>query len=162
VNLSTARASKRMKEVGLRKVVGAYKHQLVVQFLSESILTALLALTLAMVLTAASLRWLNDFTGKNLQLNLITHANFITTAVAFAVLVGVLAGYYPALVLSAFKPALIVKGQTPGSGRGTVRRVLVVAQCAVSIVLIVSTLVTADQLRFMHNRELGYRKDQIR
>src|SRR5690606_37497285 len=69
VNLSTARASKRMKEVGLRKVVGAYKHQLVVQFLSESILTALLALTLAMVLTAASLRWLNDFTGKNLQLN---------------------------------------------------------------------------------------------
>lgn len=161
VNLSTARASKRMKEVGLRKVVGAYKHQLVVQFLSESILTALLALTLAMVLTAASLRWLNDFTGKNLQLNLITHANFITTAVAFAVLVGVLAGFYPALVLSAFKPALIVKGQTPGSGRGTVRRVLVVSQFAVSIVLIVATLVTTDQLRFMNNRELGYRKDQI-
>jgi putative ABC transport system permease protein len=161
VNLSTARASKRMKEVGLRKVVGAYKHQLVVQFLSESILTALLALVLAVVLTSVSLGWLSDFTGKNLQLNLITHANFIVTAVAVAVLVGVLAGFYPALVISAFKPALIVKGQTPGGSRGAVRRVLVVSQFAVSIVLIVATLVTTDQLRYLNNRDLGYRKDQI-
>src|SRR5690606_8585297 len=161
VNLSTARATKRMKEVGLRKVVGAYKHQLVSQFLSESVLTALLALAVAVALTAVSLGWLNEFTGKNLQLNLITHANFIVTAVTVAVLVGVLAGFYPALILSGFKPALIVKGQTSAGGRGAVRRVLVVSQFAVSIVLIVATLVTTDQLRFLNNRDLGYRKDQI-
>src|SRR5690606_16505534 len=95
------------------------------------------------------------------QLNLITHANFIVTAVTVAVLVGVLAGFYPALILSGFKPALIVKGQTSAGGRGAVRRVLVVSQFAVSIVLIVATLVTTDQLRFLNNRDLGYRKDQI-
>src|SRR5690606_9931512 len=76
INLSTARASKRTKEVGLRKVAGAHKRQLIVQFLSESILTALIALVVAVALTWGALGWLNEFTGKNLQLNLITHANF--------------------------------------------------------------------------------------
>jgi putative ABC transport system permease protein len=161
VNLSTARASKRMKEVGLRKVAGANKRQLVEQFLSESILTALIALAVAIALTWVSLGWLNEFTGKTLQLNLITHANFVVASVALTVLVGAVAGFYPALVLSAFKPALIVKGHTPGSARGTVRRILVVSQFAISIVLIVATLVTTEQLRFMNNRDLGYRKDQI-
>lgn len=160
INLSTARASKRTKEVGLRKVAGANKRQLVVQFLSESILTTLLALAVAIGLTLAALGWLNEFTGKNLQLNLITHANFIVASLAAAVLVGGVAGFYPALVLSAFKPALIVKGHTPGR-RSTVRRILVVSQFAISIVLIVATLVTMDQLRFLNNRDLGYKKDQI-
>lgn len=161
INLSTARASKRTKEVGLRKVAGAHKRQLIVQFLSESILTALIALVVAVALTWGALGWLNEFTGKNLQLNLITHANFIVASVAFAVFVGAVAGFYPALVLSAFKPALIVKGHMPGSGRSAVRRILVVSQFAVSIVLIVATLITMDQLRFMNNRDLGYRKDQV-
>lgn len=161
VNLSTARASKRTKEVGLRKVAGANKRQLVIQFLSESALTALMALVIAIAITWASLGWLNEFTGKNLQLNLITHANFVVASLASAVFVGALAGFYPALVLSAFQPALIVKGHAPGSGRGTVRRILVVSQFAVSIVLIVATLVTTEQLRYLNNRDLGYRKDQI-
>lgn len=162
INLSTARATKRAKEVGLRKVVGAFKTQLIVQYLSESILVALFALVIAIGLTSLSIGWLNDFTGKSLQLNLITHASVITIIIAATVLVGAIAGIYPAFVISGFKPALTLKSQSGSTkGRSGVRKVLVVAQFATSIVLIIATVIIFQQLNYMNNRELGYTKDRV-
>lgn len=161
INLSTARASKRAKEVGLRKVAGAYRHQLITQFLSESICIALLSLVIATAVTWFTLPWLNEFTGKSLQLNTFTHADLAFVIIAATVLVGAVAGVYPALVISGFKPVLILKGQNVSGKKGGVRKALVVTQFAVSIVLIIATLVTIRQLNYMNERDLGYDKDQV-
>ena len=161
VNLSTARASKRAKEVGLRKVVGAFRSQLVAQYLSESLLMTLFALGLAISLAAVSLGWLNDFTDKNLVLDLASD-NMWFYLLIFAIAIGLLAGIYPAFVISSFKPATILKGQHGGAkGRGALRKVLVVSQFAIGIVLIIATLVTFQQLQYMNKRDLGYNKDQV-
>ena len=161
INLSTARATKRAKEVGMRKVAGAYKHQLVAQFLSESMLTAFVSLIIAVGITLIALSWLNAFTGKTLQLNQFTHAPTAVIVVAATLLVGAIAGIYPALLLSSFKPALILKGPASSRGRGGIRKVLVVAQFSVSIILLIATVVTIRQLDFMNTRDLGYSKDQV-
>lgn len=162
INLSTARATKRAKEVGLRKTVGAFRGQLVAQFLSESILTAILSLMVATQIASLAMGWLNEFTGKSIQLNnAISHATSLTVIIATTVFVGTIAGAYPAFVISGFKPALILKGQTFSRGKGSVRKGLVVVQFAISIVLIIATLITFQQLNFMNTRELGYAKDQI-
>lgn len=162
VNLSTARATKRAKEVGLRKVVGAFKNQLIIQYLSESILVAVCSLILALGIVTLAIHWLNDFTGKSLQINLLTHASTITLIVAATVLVGAIAGIYPAFVISGFKPAMILKGQQGSSkGKSSIRKVLVVTQFATSIVLIIATVIIIQQLHFMNNRDLGYEKDRV-
>ncbi len=162
INLSTARATKRAKEVGLRKVVGAFRNQLIAQYLSESILIAMLSLILALALSAAGLGLLNDFTGKELSLNVFLNPLFLGGLLLFAILIGVLAGVYPAFVISGFKPALTLKGQQ-GSARGKagLRRGLVVAQFSISIVLIIATIITFQQLHFINTRDLGYQKDQL-
>src|SRR5690606_8302585 len=156
-----ARATKRAKEVGMRKVAGAYKHQLVAQFLSESILTAFVSLVIALGITLMALNWLNEFTGKTLQLNQFTHAPTVAIVIAATLLVGAVAGIYPALVISAFKPAMILKGPASSGGRGGIRKILVVAQFSVSIVLLIATVVIIRQLDFMNTRDLGYNKDQV-
>ena len=162
VNLSTARASKRAKEVGLRKVVGAFKNQLINQYLSESVMIAFLALLLSIVLSYPAVRWLNEFTGKEIGVDPAQDQLLIIGLIAFATMVGLLAGIYPAFVLSGFKPAMILKGkQGSTGGRGTLRKFLVVTQFAISIVLIIATVVTLKQLNFLNNRELGYSKDQV-
>ena len=161
VNLSTARATKRAKEVGLRKVVGAFRTQLIGQYLSESILTAFLALLISIAMVVLSLRWLNDFTGKHLSFDLLQDWMWLYL-ILFVLGTGVLAGIYPAFVISSFKPATILKGQY-GSlrSKGILRKGLVVAQFAISIVLIIGTLITFRQLQYMNNRDLGYNKDQV-
>lgn len=162
VNLSTARASKRAKEVGLRKVVGAFKSQLINQYLSESVLISFLALILAIAFSIVSIGWLNAFTGKTISLNLVSDYKLLLLLIGFAAGVGLLAGVYPAFVLSGFKPALILKGQQGSAGgKGLLRKSLVIAQFAVSIVLIISTVVTLRQLQFLNDRPLGYEKDQV-
>jgi putative ABC transport system permease protein len=162
INLSTARATKRAKEVGLRKVVGAFKNQLVVQYLSESILTALFALGFAIGLTSLAISWLNVFTGKSLQLNPLIHASTASIVVAATILVGAIAGIYPAFVIAGFKPALILKGnQGSAKGKTSIRKILVVAQFATSIVLIIATVVIFQQLNYMNNQDLGYAKDRV-
>lgn len=162
VNLSTARASKRAKEVGLRKVVGAFKNQLISQYLSESVTIAFLALVIATVLSYQAVGWLNQFTGKEISINPQENWTLIVGSIAFAVAVGLLAGIYPAFVLSGFKPAMILKGSQGSSrGKGTLRKFLVVSQFAISIVLIIATVITLRQLQFLNNRELGYNKDQV-
>ena len=161
VNLSTARATKRSKEVGLRKVVGAFRTQLISQYLSESVLTAVLALGIGLGLSFFALGWLNTFTGKSLEINL-THWSLILGLVGFAVSVGLLAGIYPAFMVSGFKPALVLKGQLGSAkGKGGIRKTLVVAQFAISIALMIATAITFQQLDFMNKRDLGYAKDQI-
>ena len=162
VNLSTARATKRAKEVGLRKVVGAFKNQLISQYLSESILIALFALLLSIGFSFIAIGWLNDFTAKTLTLDFINNWPLFIGFILFALVVGVLAGIYPAFVISAFKPASILKGQQGSSkGKAGLRKFLVVAQFAISIVLIIATMITYQQLQFMNNRDLGYNKDQV-
>ncbi len=162
INLSTARATKRAKEVGLRKVVGAFKNQLISQYLSESIMIAFFALILAVAFSFLAVDWLNSFTSKALSLNPASNAMLFVGLIAFALLVGILAGIYPAFVISGFKPAAILKGsQGSSKGKAGLRKFLVVAQFSISIVLIIATMITFKQLQFLNNRELGYNKDQI-
>ena len=162
INLSTARATKRAKEVGLRKVVGAIKTQLIGQYLSESILIAFLALIFSVVFAFMALDWLNAFTSKSLQLDFVRNWPMLLGVIVFAGMVGALAGIYPAFVISGFKPALILKGQQGSSrGKAGLRKFLVVAQFSISVMLIIATLITYQQLQFMNNRSLGYNKDQV-
>lgn len=162
VNLSTARATKRAKEVGLRKVVGAFRNQLIGQYLSESVLIALFALVIASGFGFLAVEWLNSFTAKTLTLNPVTNWPLFLGLVIFALIIGVLAGIYPAFVISGFKPATILKGQQGSSkGKAGLRKFLVVAQFSISIVLIIATMITWQQLQYMNNRDLGYNKDQV-
>lgn len=162
INLSTARATTRGKEVGLRKVVGAFKHQLIVQHLSESILIALLSFLLSIIFITMAMPWLNDFTGKSLELSDYASPFTITVVLGFMISVGVLAGLYPAFIISGFKPALILKGKNGyARGSGSIRKILVVIQFSISVVMIIATLVTYQQLSFLNARELGYAKNQV-
>ena len=162
INLSTARATKRAKEVGMRKVSGAHKGQLINQYLSESVLTTFFALVIALCLSWPALQWMNDFTGKNLTLNLINNWPLTLGMILFTVIIGVLAGIYPAFVISGFNPTTILKGsQGSSKGKGGIRKVLVVAQFTISVTLIIATAITFQQLDFLNSRALGYDKEQV-
>lgn len=162
VNLSTARATKRAKEVGMRKAVGAHKNQLIFQYLSESVLVAFLGLILAVIIATPALDWLNRFTGKALTLMPAGNIPLYIGAIGFTVMVGILAGLYPAFVISAFNPASVLKGNTGTTrSKGGIRRTLVVMQFFISITLIIATLITIDQLSYLNNRSLGFTKDQV-
>ncbi|HYC87434.1 MAG TPA: ABC transporter permease, partial [Chryseosolibacter sp.] len=162
VNLSTARATKRAKEVGLRKVVGAFKNQLISQYLSESVMIALFALILAVGFSFFAIDWLNSFTAKSLTFDFVGNWVLFIGLIGFTLMIGVMAGIYPAFVISGFKPAAILKGQQGSAkGKSTLRKFLVVAQFSISIILIIATMITYEQLQFLNNRELGYNKDQV-
>lgn len=162
INLSTARASKRAKEVGLRKVVGAVRTQLVFQYLTESILITTLSLVLALAIALVGLDVLNSFTGKQMTLAVLLQPAFLLVILLFTTIIGILAGIYPAFIVSGFKPALSLKGQLGSvGGKIGLRRVLVVSQFSISIVLIIATFVTFQQLDYLNSAELGYSKDQV-
>jgi putative ABC transport system permease protein len=162
VNLSTARATKRAKEVGLRKVVGALRPQLVIQYLSESIVIALLAFVFALGIATLALPWLNAFTGKHLTVALVDDWSLLAILLVSALVIGTIAGIYPAFVISSFKPSTILKGQQGATrAKAGLRKVLVVSQFAISIILIIATLVTFRQLQYMNTRSLGYDRDQV-
>jgi putative ABC transport system permease protein len=162
INLSTARATKRAKEVGLRKVVGAFRTQLIYQYLSESVVTALLALILSAAISLLAIDTLNAFTNKQLTLDLLQNPTLGIGLILFALAVGLLAGIYPAFVISSFRPAVTLKGQQGmAPGKSILRKGLVVAQFSISIVLIIGTLIIFKQLDFLNSRSLGYDKDQV-
>lgn len=162
VNLSTAKAANRAKEVGLRKAVGAVKFQLISQYLSESVLIAILGLLLAIGISSMSIPWLNTFTNKNLSLEPVAHWPLLVAIFVVALMIGLLAGIYPAFVLSGFKPALVLKGQRGSfKSKGFLRKTLVVTQFAISITLITATMITKDQLTYLNSKPLGYTKDQV-
>ena len=161
MNLSTARAANRAKEVGLRKVVGAQKPQLISQFLGESLLIAFLSLGLAMVMARLTVPFLNKLTGINLVFDTLLNPVVLLSLIGGAFLVGLAAGLYPAFVLSAFRPAVTLKGTLRTSSRGlSMRTILVVVQFAISVVLIIGTLTMYKQFNFMKSQYLGFEKEQ--
>ncbi|PHQ29911.1 FtsX-like permease family protein [Leeuwenhoekiella nanhaiensis] len=162
VNLTTARSVERAKEVGVRKVIGAQKQQLSFQFLSESLMISLLAFVLALGLTALALPYFNSLAGKEIATGIFNDFTYIALLFGLAVLIGLLAGVYPALVLSSFKPVQVLKGRFTATRNGAIlRKGLVVVQFAVSILLIIGTLVIYNQTRFMQNYDLGFAKDRL-
>ena len=161
MNLATARSMQRAKEVSLRKVVGASKQQLVGQFLGESVLLSLLALVLAMILIQVLIGPFNTLAGKSLSLNYLTDAPLTGLLVAFALSVGLLAGLYPAFVLSSFEALDVFRGKVRSGRAGALlRQGLVVFQFAISVVLIVGALVVFQQLDYMQSQNLGFEKEQ--
>ena len=161
MNLSTARAANRAKEVGLRKVVGAQRLQLIGQFLGESLLVALLSLGLALVIARFAIPLLSDLTGIPLSFDAFLNPVVLFSLIGGAIIVGLAAGLYPAFVLSAFRPAVTLKGALSSGSRGlALRTVLVVVQFAISVVLIIGTLTMYKQFNFMKNQYLGFEKEQ--
>jgi putative ABC transport system permease protein len=161
MNLSTARAANRAKEVGLRKVVGAQKLQLIGQFLGESLLVAFLSLGVAFVIARFAIPLLNDLTGISMSFDALLIPSVLLFLIGGAVLAGTAAGLYPAFVLSAFRPAVTLKGVQRGGSRGlALRTVLVVVQFAISVMLIIGTLTMYKQFSFMKNQYLGFNKEQ--
>jgi len=161
MNLATARSAKRAKEIGLRKVLGAYKKQLVQQFLGESLLIAALALLLAVALVEAALPFFNEFVGKSLSLNVWQNPGLLVGLIAITLFVGLLSGSYPAFLLSSFRPARILKGEDKTSGKSAFRTALVVGQFSISIGLIISMGMVYHQLDFLRNKKLGFDKEQV-
>ncbi|GGM92112.1 ABC transporter permease [Dyadobacter beijingensis] len=167
MNLSTAGSSKRAREVGVRKVMGSEKAELVWQFLIESTLLTAIAMLLAALLCLAGMPMFNQLSGKNLSLEWNSVPGLIPAFIGFGLFVGVFAGSYPAFFLSSFKPITVLKGgasviRLNSSGKSiSLRSGLVVFQFCMSIILIVGTTVVFQQLQFIRNKKLGYNKDQV-
>ncbi|HEY5746005.1 MAG TPA: ABC transporter permease [Chryseolinea sp.] len=161
MNLATARAARRAKEVGLRKVVGAIRPHLVGQFLAESLIVALLSLVMALLIIYLVLPYFNTLGGKDLTLD-FTNLKIITGLLGITVVTGLLAGSYPALYLSGFVPATVLKGNFSGGGSGSLfRNTMVVIQFAVSISLIVGTAIVYRQLKYIQHLNLGFDKENL-
>ncbi len=162
MNLSTAQAARRAKEVGIKKVGGSSRGMLIAQFLSESTILAFASLLVAVVLVKIALPQINTMLGSALSLKLFTAWYIIPILISFAILVGFLSGTYPALFLSSFTPYEVLKGDIKNNMRsGRLRRVLVVFQFTVSILLIVGTMIMYNQIKYMLNKDVGFSKDQI-
>ncbi len=162
MNLSTARSASRAKEVGVRKVLGSYRSDLIRQFLSESLLFSLIAMAIALFLIEISLPYFNQIALKQLQINLFSVGYFILVIPAFILITGLLAGSYPAFYLSAYQPLQVIKGQMfRGMTKSRFRSLLVLFQYSVSIVLLCSTFIIFKQLQFIQDKNPGYDKEQL-
>jgi len=162
MNLSTARSAKRAKEVGLRKVLGADRSRLIKQFLGESLALSFLALPAAVALIELFLPAFNALTGKELRIDYFGNSVVFLGLIGILLFVGILSGTYPAFFLSAFRPAAVLKGKLrAGAGSVLFRKVLVVVQFSISIVLIAGTIIITNQLDFIRNKKLGFDKDHV-
>ena len=159
VNLSNARGVYRIKEVGLRKVIGAGRWQLIRQFLSESIIITFLAAICAILLTNVLLPFFNQFAGTNLRIEDSLHPQVFVTILGLVLFVGILAGLYPAFVLTAFRPDQILRGSRTGTRGSFALKVLVVGQFAISIFLATGSITVYKQLTYMRSQELGFDKE---
>ena len=163
VNLATARSFRRAKEIGVRKVIGAERKQLIIQFIGETILLSGLSMLLAIVATFLIVPLLNQFTGKSIQFNPIANPMLGLIILAAGIVIGMIAGIYPALVLSGFQPIKVLKNmKLIGSGGGAwLRQALVVIQFSLSVLLIVSTTIVYRQTKFLNNTDIGFNKEQV-
>jgi len=162
MNLSTARAALRAREIGIRKVIGARKKELIIQFLSESILVTWVAILIAVALLYALLPLMNDLSGTDLSVNILMRWEVWLPLLLSPFIVGGISGLYPALFMSSFHPAMTIKGLFRIGGKSiSFRKVLVVAQFAISVILIITTIIVVQQLRYAQTVSLGYNKDQI-
>jgi putative ABC transport system permease protein len=161
INLTTARATERAKEVGIRKVIGAVRKQLIIQFLSESVIICLIAFLLSVLFSYSLLPLFNQLSGKVISTSIFSHS-YLLQLFILSCGIGISAGLYPAFVLSGFKPITTLKGKFSKSTKGILlRRGLVVAQFTISIVLIIGTIVVYSQLNYMRSQPLGFQKDQM-
>ena len=161
VNLATARSTKRAREVGIRKVMGAYRQRLFNQFLSESMLYAIIALLIACLLVGILLPWFNNFSQRSLVFDPFNNAYLVILLVGITLFTGIVAGTYPALMLSSFQPATVLKGAILKMGKGRMRSALVVFQFFISIVMLIGVGVVNDQLKYVKTKELGFNSRQI-
>ncbi|MEJ0106106.1 MAG: ABC transporter permease [Bacteroidota bacterium] len=161
MNLSTARSEKRAKEVGIRKSVGSLRSQLIFQFFSESLLVAMLAFFASLLLVQLILPFFNDVAGKKLSI-LWSNPLFWLTGIGFSIITGLVAGSYPALYLSSFNPVKVLKGAfRAGRFAAIPRKVLVVVQFTVSVILIIGTIIVFRQIQFAKDRPIGYSRDGL-
>ena len=160
INLTTARSVERAKEVGIRKVIGAEKNQLAFQFIGESIILCTIAFVFAVGLTALGLPYFNDLAGKTVSSGIFSEPINILYLFSIAILIGAIAGIYPAIVLSSFRPVSVLKGSFSTGTKGVLlRKSLVVIQFTISIALIIGTIVINNQMQFMQNKDLGFDKE---
>jgi len=161
INLSTAQAAKRAREVGLRKVVGAYRRMLVAQFLSESLLIAFISILIAIGLVMLTLPFFSAFTGHDVSLQFGNPLHLLGITLVFLV-TGIIAGLYPAVYLSVFKPASILRGEVTGGKRGAAaRKILVVFQFTISVALMICVGIVYKQMHFIDSIDLGYDRENI-
>ena len=163
MNMATARSSKRAREIGIRKVLGSDRGQLIRQFTTESVALAFVAFFIALFAVFLILPDFNNFTGKTISLSVLSNPMLYFKMMAIALLVGLLSGIYPAFYLSSFQPVRVLKGNVGSAGRGgTFRKVLVVFQFMVAIFMIIATIVVSNQLHYLQNRDPGFVKaDQV-
>ena len=162
INLSTARAVERAKEVGLRKVIGAVRKQLVVQFLCEAFIVNLISALIAIGIAEVALPFFNQLVGKEILENVWNQTPFLLSIIAFVFIGTFASGFYPALVLSDFKPISILKGKFQNSKSGiALRKGLVIAQFAASLILIASTFTIYRQVSYMQGKDIGISVDQV-
>ena len=162
MNLATATSGTRAREIGIRKVSGAYKTQLILQFLGECLFLTLISLIIALLLIEIALPWFRDFTGKEVDLSLLLKPVNLFMLLILVILTGVISGIYPAFYLSSFKPINILRRNPELDIRGGMaRKVLVVFQFMISITLIIGTIYIFKQLRYLRNTELGFKKENV-
>ena len=161
INLTTARSAERAKEVGIRKVIGAAKFQLAKQFIGESVVISLMAFIVSVILCSLLLPLFNQMAGKQVSTAFFYHPMYFVSLVLIAVGIGIIAGFYPALVLSSYKPVAVLKGRYATGTKGILlRKALVIFQFTISIILIIATIIVYNQLHYMRSQDLGFNKDQ--
>ncbi len=162
MNLSTARSSTRAREIGLRKVSGAGRRSVIIQFFGESVLLAFISLIFALIIVSSILEVFNKVSGKELDFNSLLTLQFIIAMILVTLVAGLISGIYPALYLSAFRPIKVLKGDlSTGMKSGWFRKVLVVVQFTLSVFLIIGTVIIYRQLNYMKSKDLGYDKENM-
>ena len=160
MNLSTARSVNRVGEIGVRKVVGGHRRHLSTQFLGESFFMTISGFTVAMIITILMLPAFNSVTGKSLSAESLMNPGLLPVFIGLVIITGLLAGSYPALYLSSFRPIHVLNMKfNTGSKGSTLRKILVVAQFVISIFLLIATGIIHKQLTFLRTTDLGYNKE---
>ncbi|MFC1514238.1 FtsX-like permease family protein, partial [candidate division KSB1 bacterium] len=162
MNLSTARSAGRAREVGTRKVFGAYRINLINQFLTESLVITVVSLFIALILVYFALPYFSNISGKELEMKTLINGTMITGILFLVIFTGVIAGSYPAFFLSAFQPIRVLRGTiSMGMKSSGLRKSLVIFQFAISVILMISTGIILSQINFMQNKELGFDKNNV-
>ena len=162
INLSTAKASARGKEIGIKKVAGADQRSMIVQFMVESLLLVAIAMVFALILIGLSLGVFNSVSGKSFRLTDLLHLKFIISFLLIGLFAGLVSGVYPALYLASFKPVAVLKGETvSGKSNGRLRQTLVVVQFTLSILIAISAIFMYRQLKYLQGKELGFNKENL-
>jgi len=161
MNLATARSANRAREIGMRKVVGALRKNLILQFIGESILLSLFAVLISILFVLLLLPVFNTIAGKEIQLNALFNSRFILGILLITIITGLVSGSYPALFLSGFKPVKVLKGNHAIGHSQLLRRILVIIQFSLSVILIIGTLIIYKQLHFMRSKDLGFKQEHV-